>query len=203
MKVYYDIEQNTDAWYEIRRGKITGSKFATVLAHGVKGKEDPSVMRRKYMLTLISDRMGGQPADGYSNRHMERGKAMEGEALKLYHALHAEPTRVGFVERNDDIGCSPDAFVGHSGMVQVKTALPHIQLERVLAPALPKEHICQVQGELWVCEREWSDFVSYWPGLPLMVERVYRDEKAIKSIELGCEMFLNEMNELMARLEAA
>jgi hypothetical protein len=160
-------------------------------------------MRRKYMLTLISDRIGGAPADGYTNRHMERGKTMEAEALTLYHALHAEPTRVGFVERSDDVGCSPDAFVGDSGMVQVKTALPHIQLERVLKPELPKEHVCQVQGELWVCEREWSDFISYWPGLPLMVERVYRDEVKIKSIELGVEMFLNEMQELMARLEAA
>jgi hypothetical protein len=35
------------------------------------------------------------------------------------------------------------------------------------------------------------------------VVRVYRDEKAIKSIELGVEMFLNEMAELMQRLEAA
>jgi hypothetical protein len=203
VKVYYDIEQNTDEWYELRRGKVTGSKFATVLAHGKGGKGDPSVMRRKYMLTLISDRIGGAPSDSYSNRQMERGKEMEAEALTLYHALHAEPTRVGFVERNDDIGCSPDAFVGENGMVQVKTAQPDIQLERVLKPELPAEHICQVQGELWVCEREWSDFVSYWPGLPLMVVRVYRDEVKIKSIELGCEMFLNEMHELMARLEAA
>lgn len=202
MKIHWDIEQSSDAWHEIRRGKITASKFATVLAHGVK-KGDPSKMRRQYMLTLISDRLGGAPSDGYSNRQMERGKAMEADALQLYHALHAEPTRVGFVERNDDIGCSPDAFVGADGMVQVKTAQPDIQLERVLNPALPPEYRCQVQGELWVCEREWSDFVSYWPGLPLMVVRVYRDEKDIKSIELGCEMFLNEMHELMARLEAA
>jgi hypothetical protein len=182
---------------------VTASEFSTVLAHGKGGKGTPSVTRRKYMLTLISDRIGGAPADGYSNRHMERGKAMEADALRLYHALHAEPIRVGFVKRNADVGCSPDAFVGDNGMVQVKTALPDIQLERVLKPALPAEHAAQVQGELWVCEREWSDFVSYWPGLPLMVERVYRDEIKIKSIELGVEVFLNEMQELMAQLEAA
>lgn len=203
MEIFYDIEQNTPEWYELRRGLVTASEFSTVLAHGKGGKGTPSVGRRKYMLTLISDRIGGAPSDGYSNRQMERGKAMEADALRLYHALHAEPTRVGFVKRDDDVGCSPDAFVGESGMVQVKTAEPCIQLERVLSPALPAEHVCQVQGELWVCEREWSDFVSYWPGLPLMVERVYRDEKAITSIELGVTMFLNEMHELMAQLEAA
>jgi hypothetical protein len=181
---------------------VTASEFSTVLAQGRK-KGDPSIERRKYMLTLISDRMGGAPADSYSNRHMERGKAMEGDALTLYHALHAEPTRVGFVKRDDDVGCSPDAFVGNYGMVQVKTAQPNIQLERVLHPGLPNEYLAQVQGELWVCEREWSDFVSYWPGLPLMVVRVPRDEVKIKSIELGVTMFLNEMQELMQQLEAA
>lgn len=203
MEVFYDIEQNTPEWFELRRGLVTASEFSTVLAHGKGGKGTPSVTRRKYMLTLISDRMGGAPSDGYSNRQMERGKVMEADALKLYHALHAKPTRVGFVKRNDEVGCSPDAFVGDEGMVQVKTAEPCIQLERVLKPELPAEHVCQVQGELWVCERQWSDFVSYWPGLPLMVVRVHRDEQQIKSIELGVEMFLNEMAELMVQLEAA
>jgi len=202
MEIFWDIEQGSEAWHDIRRGVVTASKFATVLAHGRK-KGDPSVMRRQYMLTLISDRMGGAPSDSYESRAMARGKTMEADALLLYHALHAEPMRVGFVKRNDDVGCSPDAFVGDTGMVQIKTAQPDIQLERVLKPELPAEYRCQVQGELWVCEREWSDFVSYWPGLPLMVVRVYRDEKDITSIELGVEMFLNEMHELMARLEAA
>jgi predicted phage-related endonuclease len=202
MEIFWTLEQGTPEWHALRRGVVTASEFSTVLAQGRK-KGDPSVTRRKYMLTLISDRIGGAPADSYSNHHMERGKSMEAEALQLYHALHAEPIRVGFVKRNADVGCSPDAFVGEPGMVQVKTALPAIQLERVLKPELPAEYVCQVQGELWVCEREWSDFVSYWPGLPLMVVRVYRDEKAIKSIELGVEMFLNEMAELMQRLEAA
>lgn len=203
MEIFWDIEQGTPEWHELRRGIVTASEFHTVLAHGKGGKGTPSVTRRKYMLNLISDRMGGAPSDGYSNRQMERGKAMEADALRLYNALYAPTERVGFVKRNDDVGCSPDAFVGDSGMVQVKTAEPCIQLERVLNPALPAEHVCQVQGELWVCEREWSDFMSYWPGLPPMVVRVYRDETQIKSIELGVEMFLNEMHELMAQLEAA
>ena len=203
MEIFWDIEQGTEEWHELRRGVVTASEFSTVLAPGKGGKGTPSVTRRKYMLTLISDRMGGAPSDGYSSRQMERGKAMEADALRLYNALHAKTERVGFVKRNDDVGCSPDAFVGTDGMVQVKTAEPAIQLERVLKPELPAEHVCQVQGEIWVAEREWSDFISYWPGLPLMVTRVYRDEVKIKSIELGVELFLNEMQELMARLEAA
>jgi hypothetical protein len=200
----FDCEQGSEEWYALRRGVITASEFHTVLAHGKGGKGDPSVTRRKYMLTLISDRIGGAPADSYSNGHMERGKAMEREALDLYAFMRdVTPQPVGFVKNGDDVGCSPDSFVGINGLVQVKTALPAIQLERVLKKEIPTEHIPQIQGELWVCEREWSDFVSYWPGLPLMVVRAYRDEVKIKSIELGVEMFRNEMNELMQQLEAA
>jgi hypothetical protein len=205
VEIFRDIEQSTPEWYAIRRGLVTASKFGTVLAHGTGGKADPSKTRRQYMLNLISERIGGEPADGYTNRHMERGKAMEQDALNLYALMHdVELERIGFVKANENVGCSPDAFaIGVNGMAQVKTAEPHIQLERVLKPELPKEHVAQVQGELWVCEREWNDFVSYWPGLPLMVTRVYRDEVKIKSIELGIEMFLNEMYELMTRLKAA
>jgi hypothetical protein len=203
MEIFRDIEQNTPEWYAIRRGVVTASQFATVLAHGRK-KGDPSVMRRKYMLTLISDRMGGAPAESYSNHHMERGKAMEQEALDLYALMRdVEPERIGFVKHNDNVGCSPDAFVLNNGMAQVKTALPDIQLDRLLKNEVPLEYTCQLQGELWVCERDWTDFISYWPGLPLFVQRVYRDATAIKSIELGVEIFLNEMEELMSQLEAA
>jgi hypothetical protein len=77
-----------------------------------------------------------------------------------------------------------------------------LQIELLLDGNVPSEHEAQLQGQLWVAEREWVDFVSYWPGLDLFVKRVYRDETKIKSIELGVEMFLSEMLEVMAKLEA-
>lgn len=201
---FYDVMQGSHAWLELRRGVVTASELHCVLANGKKGKDDPSKTRRKYMLTLIADRLGGQMAESYSNAHMERGKALEAEALAAYaFSRDVDPELVGFVKMGDDVGCSPDALIGENGMVQIKTALPHLQLERLLAPEFAGEHIAQIQGELWVCDREWSDLVSYWPGLPLVVNRVYRDEAKIKSIELGVMMFLNEMQELMNQLKAA
>jgi hypothetical protein len=199
----FNCEQGTPEWFACRMGIPTASEFSTVLAHGRK-KGDPSVTRRKYMLTLIGERLTGQPVESYSNHHMERGKALEAEARRMYaFAADVEPQQIGFVRRDEKVGCSPDSLVNDRGMLEIKTRIPHLQIELLLANEVPPEHEAQLQGQLWVADREWVDFVSYWPGLDLFVKRVYRDEVKIKSIELGVEMFLNEMAEIMAKLEAA
>lgn len=199
----FNCEQGTPEWHACRMGIPTASEFATVLMQGRK-KGEPSVTRRKYMLTLIGERMTGQVCDGYVNAHMLRGKEHEPEARKLYRAMNYDVgvSQVGFI-RNGEKGCSPDLLVGNDGMTEFKSNQPHILLEMHLQNAVPAEHAPQLQGNLWVAEREWIDFMSYWPGLPPFVRRVYRDETMIKSIALGVEMFLNEMHELMTKLEAA
>lgn len=195
---FYDIEQNSPEWDALRRGIVTSSELKCVLAKG-RGRE-PSITRRKYMLDLIADRLGAAPSDRYTNAQMERGHILEQEAVDAYAFLYdADPAPIGFV-RNGEIGASPDRLLGDNGLMEVKTKDRHRQLECLLSDEVPSEHIRQLQGQLWICEREWVEFVSYWPGLDLFVKRVHRDETQIKSIELGVTMFLNEMYELMEKL---
>lgn len=190
----FDVEQGTDEWHRCRLGIPTASEFASVLAKG-QGK-----MRRTYMLKLLGERLTGEPAESYSNAHMERGKVMEDEARKLYEFVHdTELTRVGFI-RNGDKGCSPDSLIGENGMLEVKTKLPHLQLEAILSDRLPPEHVAQVQGQLWVAEREYVDFVSYWPKTPLFVKRVPRDEFYINELAAEVERFCAELDDLTERL---
>lgn len=186
--------QGSPEWYAARRGIPTASEFGTVMAKG-EGKT-----RRKYMMTLIGEHLTGEVVDSYSNPHMERGKAMEAEARDLY-AFHADvdPLLVGFI-RNGRKGASPDALIGADGMSEIKTKLPHLQAEVLLANRLPPEHLPQCQGNLWVAEREWIDFVSYWPKMPLFVKRVYRDEKYIAMLCAEAERFLAEMDTYLAVL---
>ena len=84
-------------------------------------------------------------------------------------------------------------------MLEVKTKTPRLQLECLIAGKLPSEHVAQCQGALMVAEREWVDFVSYWPKLPLFVVRVERDEEYITRLcgELG--LFNQELEELVKR----
>jgi hypothetical protein len=196
----FDCEQGTPDWFACRMGIPTASEFATVLMHGKK-KGEPSATRRKYMLTLIGERLTGKPVESYSNANMLRGKEHEPEARRLYQFIRDEDTKqVGFI-RNGNKGCSPDLLVNANGMTEFKSNQPHILLEMHLADEVPKEHECQLQGGLWVAEREWIDFMAYWPGIEPFIKRVYRDEVKIKSIELGVEMFNNELHELLTKLE--
>ena len=199
---FYDLDQNTPEWLQTRAGIPTASEFHKVLAQGQK-KGEASKTRRQYMLTLIAERITGQPSPPAwaGNAHSRRGHEYEEDARNLYAFMtDNEPLSCGFI-RNGNTGCSPDGLIDANGMMQIKTRLPYLQLELLLSGEVPKTHTAQLQGELWVAEREWTDFVSYWPGLDLFVKRVHRDETLIKSIELGVTMFLNEMHELMAKLQ--
>lgn len=189
-----DCEQLSDDWWHARLGIPTASDFKSVLAKG-EGK-----MRKAYMLKLLGERLTGEPAERYSNEHMERGRLMEAEARHLYAFMQdANPLPVGFI-RNGEVGCSPDSLISDVGLLEIKTKLPHLQIEVLLAGKLPPEHKAQVQGQLWVAEREWCDLVSYWPRLPLFVTRVFREEEYIKTIEREVKAFLDEMNVIENRL---
>jgi hypothetical protein len=190
----FNCEQGSPEWYACRAGIPTASEFATVMASG-RGAE--SKTRRKYLLTLIAERLTGQCVEGYSNGHMERGKAMEGDARDLYAFMtNLEPQPVGFMRRGR-AGASPDSLIGESGLLEIKTKLPHLQLECLLGDKLPPEHKAQCQGQLWISGREWLDFVSYWPGLPLFRKRVERDEPYIAEIQVAVAEFLGEMDRLV------
>lgn len=195
----YNCEQGSPEWFTARAGIPTASEFDTVMAKGKGGGE--SKTRRTYMLKLIGERMTGLPMENYSNVHMERGKEMEAEARDAYAFMQDElPEQIGFM-RNGNKGCSPDSVIGTNGLLEIKTKLPHLQLDVLLTGVLPPEHKAQVQGQLLVSEREFCDFCSYWPKLPLFVLRVYREEEYIKQIDAAVHQFNEEMDSLQAKLE--
>ena len=193
-----DCEQGSEEWFRVRAGMPTASEFATVMAQGKGGGE--SKTRRTYMLKLAGEILTGEPMDHYSNHHMERGKEMEAEARDLYAFMKdVAPQQVGFVI-NGAKGCSPDSLVGADGMAEIKTKLPHLQIDCLLGDRVPPEHLAQCQGALWVAEREWIDFVSYWPKLPLFVSRAYRDEEYIQKLAAAVDQFNDELTALVEQI---
>lgn len=191
-----DCEQNSTEWYQARLGIPTASMFATVMAVGVKGGK--SLTRIAYLNKLAGEILTGEPMENYVSADMERGKLMEDEARDLYtFETGSEPQRVGFV-RNGEKGASPDSLIGESGGLEIKSAAAHIQVARLLDGGLPSEHKAQVQGSLWVCEREWWDFCSYCPKLPLLQVRVHRDEEYIAKIAREVDLFNTELQQTVA-----
>jgi hypothetical protein len=195
-----ECDQGTEEWYAARLGIPTASCFSTVLAKGKDG--GASKTRADYMRKLAGEVLTGQPMDSYSNGHMERGKEWEPDARNLYAFMRdVEPQIVGFI-RNGQKGCSPDSLLGKDGGLEIKAASAHIQVERLLAGKLPAEHRAQVQGSIWIAEREWWDFVSYCPGLPLFVVREHRDDDYIWKLQTAVDEFNDELAQMVERIRA-
>jgi hypothetical protein len=189
-----DCEQNSPEWLEARRGIPTASEFGTVMAKG-EGKT-----RRTYMLKLAGEIITGEPAENFSNSHTERGHAMEAEARDTYSFINGvEPVLVGFI-RNGNKGASPDSLVDENGLAEFKTKLPHILGELLLKDQFPPEHKAQCQGCLWVAEREWIDITCYWPKMPPLIKRAYRDEEYIANLSSEIDRFNDELAELVERI---
>ncbi|MDW5376401.1 YqaJ viral recombinase family protein [Halomonas sp. HP20-15] len=198
------LEQGTPEWHAARLGIVTMSELKTLLVKG-KGSGSFGTGALSYMNQLIGERITGEPSDAFQgNAHTQRGHELEPVARELYSEAtgNTQLKQVGII-LNHGAGYSPDSLVDSDGLIEVKTKLPKYQIELLLAGELPQEHIAQCQGGLWVSEREWIDFVSYWPGMPLFVKRAYRDETLIRTIAERVEAFYEELEQRMAMVMAA
>jgi len=195
-----DCEQGSETWFIARAGIPTASEFATVMAKGKDG--GASITRAKYMRRLAYELYSGEPAPaGYSNAHMERGHDMEDEARRLYAFMEdATPERVGFV-RTGRAGCSPDSLIGADGGLEIKTAIPEVQIERLQRGTLPPEYRAQVQGSLWLTGRDYWDFCSYWPKLPPLIIRVQPDRAYIADLAAAVDAFNAELDAMVGMLK--
>jgi YqaJ-like viral recombinase domain len=197
--------QGTWAWYQVRLGIVTASHACDVF----KGPRGGEKARRTYMLRLAGERITEEPLEQFWSGHTERGKLMEDEARRHYaFEIGVKPERVGFIVNEDldvgPVGCSPDSLVddeGSLGGLEIKTNLPYIALETILADEPPAEHIPQCQFGMWTAERDWWDLVIYWPKLPMFRRRLFRDEPYIKKLEAGVRAFNEELAEIVDRVK--
>jgi len=105
------------------------------------------------------------------------------------------------------VGCSPDGLVGDSGLIEIKCPNTTTQIETYLKGEIPPTHRPQIQGQLFVTEREWTDFVSFDPRIKngsasYFEKRVYRDDDYInKTLWPALDRFVDELQELLEKLK--
>lgn len=194
-----DCVQGTDEWFHARMGMPTASKFSHILAQG-EGK-----MRRKYLLQLAGEIITGKPAREFKNEMMDRGNEMQAEASSAYSLLTDQKVvTVGFITNDTlvldrTIGASPDGLIGRDGGCEFKTHEPHILIERLLGN-VREEHEAQIQGNMWVTEREWWEHVAYYPGMPIYKRRYRRDDRFIAKLKIATSAFLDDLTEVVEQV---
>ena len=175
---FYDVEQNTDAWYALRSGRLTSSKLPTVMSNIGKAFGEPA---KKYAVAVAVEQITGQPMPGgYQNEHMARGHEQEPLARMLYEdEMFCEVDNGGFFGA-DFVGCSPDGLIGDDGVIEIKSVIPSVHFASLKRQGVDPAYKWQCIGNLKFTERKWLDFVSYCADFPegkkLFRYRILADE---------------------------
>ena len=202
------ITPYTAEWFEVRKGKATASRFAEAIAEPNKTKKEPAA-RRNYRTELVTERLTGISKEVYVTPALEWGTEQEPYAIEAWRERTnqwAIGLESGWVEHPDlAAGATPDAFVGEKGLLEIKCPTTPVHIEYLKGRELPEKYKPQVQGQLWITEREWCDFISFDPRMPkasqLMMQQVRRDDDYIDDLASKVIQFLKEVDEDVAFLQ--
>jgi hypothetical protein len=160
-----------------------------------------------YAHHLIAERLLDRHVNTYTSPEMEKGAALEDSAAEWYEFAEGVETRkIGFVTTDDGrIGCSPDRLISDDGLLETKCPQPAAQVGYLLTGKIAAKYKPQIQGQLWVCERQWVDVVAYsdeHPKIPHHIVRVERDEKYIALLDKEVTNLADELDRAMDKIRA-
>lgn len=195
-----DFDQGSAAWVEARLGLPTASQFHRIITPTTM---KPSASAEGYRNELLAEWLMGAPLEAMDEGFMERGMALEAGARSFYELMReADVEQVGFLWRDDRrCGCSPDGLVGTEGGVEIKCPSPGVHVSYLLGGPGDK-YRAQIQGCLWIAERQWWDFLSYHPTMPPALVRIERDERFIAALAEAVVQFCDNLDTAKSSLLA-
>lgn len=202
MKKHNDIDQGTDAWHHIRKGKITGTTLKSIMG-------TPRA-RQEAIYEIIGERLT-LGVDGDYENPMDRGIRLEPDAIAAFEfetGLCVE--RTGFCEDEDNefIANSPDGLIGEDTAVEIKCMGGKNHVKMWLTNQVPDDYEWQVVQYFVVNPTlQKLYFVGYNPDIPvhpLHIIEVYRHqldvtEKLVRAREAQ-EKFLGEVDEILKNI---
>jgi putative phage-type endonuclease len=201
-----DFPQGTQEWLKARAGLVTASRVADVIA---KTKTGESASRANYRAQLVAERLSGQPQESFINDAMRWGTETEPLARAAYEARTGSfVDQVGLVLHPsiEWSGASPDGLAG-DGLIEIKCPNTATHIDYLLNKEPPSKYRPQMAWQCACTGREWVDFISFDPRLPdkhqMLVVRYVPEKAYIQELEGEVTRFLDEVNELLVKLEAA
>ena len=193
IKIHRDIEQGTDAWLNARLGLLTASRVKEIITPA-KLQFANNEASRSIVYELAAERVTQHRAsDNFQTFAMARGHFDEVYARQVYERDFSPVEEVGFITRDLGggvvLGYSPDGMVDHGGLIEIKSRTPKLQFRTIIESTVPREFMMQIQTGILVAGCEWCDFVSYSAGMPMYVERVYRDDEMQQAIRAAAVAF--------------
>ncbi len=192
-----NTEQNSDEWFDLRKGKITGSKLKGLIVKRGTAKKIG-------FYELLAERIAEEKTD---ENPMARGSRLEDEAIEKLEQEFGVIERVGFCvsDENENIAISMDGYQAKEKRAfEVKCLSSAKHLQAYFEQKIPSEYEDQALQYFIVDEKlETLIFAFYDPRIPSMelhtikLQRADIEENIVKfkEYQLGVLKEIDEMAE--------
>ena len=202
------VEQGSDEWKALRRGRITASRMGDVLAR--KDTRRYIDYRMQLALELL-----GHKEDEEQARWMLYGKEMEPYIRDAYACKFGCNVRVDVFcisDKYDWLGCSPDGLVlpDHDRAIEIKSREKMSTYEKVLAKQrrlgkIDSNYRPQVQAQMWIMGLPSIEYCEGSVDLDrrrvrLDVTTVPIDHALVENMEMRSLQLMLEVWELASRV---
>lgn len=221
MIIHHELIQGTPLWRKTRAGICTASEFSSILTPKTMER---SKSADAYENQCVAELIIGKPVESFGGtKAMERGKELEPDASMFYEMkFDVKLQHVGFVTNDaKTAGCSPDAVVivddkitqgcetkvpgptAHVGYllssrgVKQEKGVIHIDPTKNYGGAYD-DHKSQIQGNIWICETDHWDIMSYHPEIKEAIYRVHRDDAYLKLLAEQIAIFTDNVHRKLA-----
>jgi len=204
------IEQRSEEWFQMRRGRITSSEIYKIMGKG----EELSETAKTYLLEKVCELYGGvtEPATGAA---LTWGTELEPVAIEYYEKLtKAKVEKASFIPIGDHYGGSPDGLIPKEGIIEVKCPFKsanHFKHGMINTPEKFKKiapnYYYQCISNMICAEAKWCDFISYDPRVQedyqMFIFRLHLSAEEATAVMDRVEVAFNHMKTLVKEIEAA
>ena len=203
------IEQRSEEWFEIRKGKITSSEIFKIM-----GKGDLTETAKTYLLEKVCELYGGvtEPATGAA---LSWGTELEPVAIEHYEKItKLKVDKASFIPVGNHYGGSPDGIVAPEGIIEVKCPFKsanHFKHGMINSAEKFKKiapnYYYQCISNMICAEAKWCDFISYDPRVneeyKMFIFRLELTEEEKVAVTDRIKVAFEYMKTLVKEIEAA
>ena len=203
------IEQRSEEWFQLRRGKITSSEI-----HKIMSEKGLTETAKTYLLEKVCEHFGGvtEPITGQA---LEWGTELEPVAIEHYEKVTKTVVeKAPFISYDEFYGGSPDGIVKPNGVIEVKCPFKsanHFKHGLIDSPAKFKKvapnYYYQCISNMICAGATWCDFISFDPRVSsdfqMFIYRLELDKEETKAIKERIKVAVEYMQELRGEIERA
>lgn len=189
--IILDVAQRSQEWFDAKLSIPSASNFGLIAT----ATGEMSKSAEGYSEVLAAEYVSRKRDDGYFGKFMEEGIIREDEARQVYSFLNdgvtVQTPGLCYKDEEKQVLCSPDGLMPDiRGGLELKNPKGSTHLHYLKKRILPATYHRPMQGNLYVTKYDWWDWMSYYPGLPSLIIRIYPDMEFQAKFERTFKVFL-------------